>query len=50
VTLSREMTDLNKQIKQNETDFLGLLDELAITDDTNELIEATKRIFIQEVL
>lgn len=45
VALSREMTDLNAQIKQQETAFLGLLDELAVTDDTMELIEATKRIF-----
>ena len=39
------MTDLNAQIKQNEATFLGLLDELAVTDETRELIEATKRIF-----
>ena len=46
VALSHEMTNLNLQIKQNETDFLALLDELAVTDETKELIEATKRIFI----
>jgi len=46
VALSREMTDLNSQIKQKETVFLSLLDELAITDDTKELIAATKQIFI----
>ncbi|MCL1996780.1 MAG: type I restriction-modification system subunit M [Defluviitaleaceae bacterium] len=45
VALSREMTDLNVQIRQNETDFLALLDELVVTDNTKELIEATKRIF-----
>jgi len=45
VALSREMTDLNSQIKQKETEFLGLLDELAITDETKELIAATKQIF-----
>jgi type I restriction enzyme M protein len=48
VALSREITDLNDQIKKNEKEFLGLLDELAVTDDTRELIEATKRIFTQE--
>ncbi|WNY24097.1 hypothetical protein MmiHf6_14260 [Methanimicrococcus hongohii] len=46
VALSREMVDLNLQIKQNEADFLSLLDELAVTDETKEIIEATKRIFV----
>jgi len=46
VALSREMIDLNLQIKQDETDFLGLLDQLAITDETRDLIEATKQIFV----
>ncbi|ACL77036.1 type I restriction-modification system subunit M [Ruminiclostridium cellulolyticum] len=45
VALSNEMVDLNLQIKQKEMEFLGLLDDLAITDGTRELIEATKRIF-----
>ena len=46
VALSREITDLNVQIKQNENEFLGLLDQLEATDETRELIEATKRIFM----
>ena len=46
IALSKEMTDLNSQIKQNETEFLKLLDELAVTDETKALIEATKQIFI----
>ena len=45
VTLSQEMAELNLQIKQNEKEFLGLLDKLAVTDETKEIIEATKRIF-----
>ena len=49
VALSNEMVDLNLQIKQKEIEFLGLLDELAITDETTALIEATKRIFRIEV-
>jgi type I restriction enzyme M protein len=44
VALNRETADLNMQIKQNEMEFLGLLNELAVTDETR-LIEATKRIF-----
>lgn len=49
VALSKEMVDLNLQIKQKETEFLGLLDKLAVTNETQELIEATKRIFNEGV-
>ena len=45
VGLSNKMADLNTQISAKEAEFLGLLDELAVTDNTRELIEATKRIF-----
>jgi len=45
VALSQEMTELNLQIKQNEKEFLSLLNNLAVTDETKEIIEATKRIF-----
>jgi len=48
VALSKEMTDLNEQIKKSETEFLGLLDQLAVTDETKDIIEATKQIFMQE--
>ena len=49
VALAGEMAELNLQIKQKETEFLGLLDELAITNETSALIEATKHIFRGEV-
>ena len=45
VALCKKMEEINAQIKQNDAVFLGLLDELAVTDETRELIEATKRIF-----
>ena len=45
VALGAEMVELNTQIGQTETEFLAMLDELAVTDETRELIEATKRIF-----
>jgi len=45
VELSQKMTELNTQIRQNDEAFLALLDELAITDESKEIIEATKRIF-----
>ncbi|MCL2558787.1 MAG: SAM-dependent methyltransferase, partial [Treponema sp.] len=48
VALSKEMTDLNEQIRKSESEFLSLLGELAVTDETREIIEATKRIFAKE--
>jgi len=48
VALSKEMTELNAQIKTSESEFLGLLDQLAVTEKTRDIIEATKQIFIQE--
>ncbi|EGC9986662.1 N-6 DNA methylase, partial [Listeria monocytogenes] len=45
VALGNEMVALNADIKKAETDFLGLLDELAVTADTKEIIEATKAVF-----
>ena len=43
--LSREMTELNNKLKETEAEFLGLLEQLAVTDDTRDIVEATKRIF-----
>lgn len=48
LALSNKIVDLNAQIKQKEADFLILLNDLAITDETKALIEATRKIFISE--
>ena len=45
VELGKELVALNKQIKDAERDFLSMLDELAVTDETREIIEATKEVF-----
>ena len=45
VELGRELVALNQQIKEAENDFLAMLDELAVTDDTRDIIEATKAVF-----
>ncbi len=45
IELSEEMTKLNNEIKTTETNFLSLLDELAITPVTEAIIEATKAVF-----
>lgn len=47
VALSSEMVNLNVEIREKETEFLSMLDELSVTDETRELIEATKRIFAE---
>lgn len=45
VELGKELVALNQQIKTAENDFLTMLDELAVTDETREIIEATKAVF-----
>ncbi|MDB6353911.1 type I restriction-modification system subunit M [Trichococcus sp. K1Tr] len=45
VDLSNELVALNQQIKEAENDFLSMLDELAVTDETRDIIEATKAVF-----
>jgi len=45
VALGGEIEELNKKIRESEEEFLKLLDQLAITDDTKDIIEATKKIF-----
>ena len=45
VELGKEIVALNQQIKSAEKDFLSMLDELAVTDETREIIEATKAVF-----
>ena len=45
VELGKELVALNQQIKEAENDFLAMLDELAVTDDTRDIIEATKAVF-----
>ena len=45
VELGKELVDLNQQIITAENDFLAMLDELAVTDETREIIEATKAVF-----
>lgn len=43
--LSKEIVSLNNEIKQAESEFLSMLDELEITEDTESLIRATKEVF-----
>ena len=45
IELGKELVALNQQIKEAENDFLAMLDELAVTDETRDIIEATKAVF-----
>ncbi|MBF0780369.1 MULTISPECIES: type I restriction-modification system subunit M [unclassified Granulicatella] len=45
VALSKEIVSLNQEIKETEAQFLAMLDELAVTDDTKDLIQATREVF-----
>lgn len=45
VRLSKEIVALNREINQAEQSLLSMLDDLAITDESKEIIEATKKAF-----
>ncbi|WP_368757042.1 type I restriction-modification system subunit M [Enterococcus avium] len=45
VEVSSEIQKINAEIKQTETEFLAMLDELAVTPETKDIIEATKGVF-----
>ncbi|MBO0481322.1 type I restriction-modification system subunit M [Candidatus Enterococcus courvalinii] len=45
IALSKEIVTLNTEIEKTESEFLALLDELAVTPETKEIIEATKAVF-----
>lgn len=46
VQLSNELQEINKEIGQAEKEFLSMLDDLAVTDETKVIIEATKEVFL----
>lgn len=43
--LSKDILDIEAQIKDTEAQLLAMLDELQVTDDTKDIIEATKAVF-----
>ena len=45
VAVSQELVTLNQEIKTAEATFLSMLDELAVTDESRAVIEATKVVF-----
>ena len=45
IALSQEIVDINQEISKTEQEFLSMLNQLAVTNDSREIIEATKRIF-----
>lgn len=45
VALSKEMQDVDKKIAQSEADFLSLVDDLDVNEQTQATIEAIKAVF-----
>ena len=45
VEVSKEIKDIDAQIKDTEVELLAMLDDLQVTDDTKDIIEATKAVF-----
>lgn len=48
VELSKEMIDTDKKIEESEQEILSMLNELAITEESREFIEAAKAVFSHE--
>ncbi|MDR2976240.1 MAG: type I restriction-modification system subunit M, partial [Streptococcaceae bacterium] len=45
IALSQEMQELDQQIKQTDSEFLKMVDELTVTDENKAEIDAIKKIF-----
>ncbi|MFR0600390.1 type I restriction-modification system subunit M [Lactobacillus equicursoris] len=45
VALSKEMQETDKQIAESEAEFLSLVDDLAVTEETKDTIDAIKAVF-----
>lgn len=45
IEVSKEIISINKEIEETEKAFLAMLDELQVTDETRDIIEATKAVF-----
>lgn len=45
IEVSKDLMKLNAEIKQAENNFLSMLNDLAVTPETKDLIEATKGVF-----
>ena len=43
--VSQELQDINKKIKETENEFLSMVDELQVTDESKDIIEAIKEAF-----
>lgn len=45
IEVSKEIKQLNSEIKQSESDLLAMLNELSINSETKDIIDATKGVF-----
>ncbi|MCY3067818.1 MULTISPECIES: type I restriction-modification system subunit M [Aerococcus] len=45
VQVSKDMQEINQELEKTTTEFLDMVDDLQVTDDTAELIQAIKDVF-----
>ncbi|MBJ7668444.1 N-6 DNA methylase, partial [Weissella confusa] len=45
VSVSHELGDINRDIEQSEADLLAMISDLAVTDDSKEIIASAKQLF-----
>lgn len=45
VQLSQDIKEIDKELKETKQEFLGLVDELQVTDENKEVIDAIKAVF-----
>lgn len=48
VQLSKEIASINNEITQAENEFMAMLDDLQVTEESKDIIEATKAVFSNE--
>lgn len=45
VQLSKDIKEIDQELEQNKKEFLGMVDELQVTDENSEIIDAIKAVF-----
>ena len=45
IKLSRDIQKIEKELKENKKEFLNMVDELQVTDENKEIIDAIKAVF-----
>src|SRR5699024_11191112 len=45
VQLSKDIQEIDKELDKNKKEFLGMMDELQVTEENQEIIDAIKAVF-----